>query len=162
MKRLAALIIFTLITEIIISQELNLGLEFAGGVSPGNASIAAMGPIIEYRLFKSVISINSGVIFHVNKNESLVTLPMGLKFNFGDQVRLCPTVGGFIRSNSNYGWSAGIIIDYPIKKGLFIFLKGEYNKDYWKDEFPTHNGPGEYTAKELSYWFGIGIKKNLL
>lgn len=152
-----------LMARISIAQELNVGVEFAGGMRASEATIFSLGPIIEFRPDKSMFSINSGILFDFYEDETLATIPLSLKFIIGKTLRICPTAGGFIRSNSNYGWTSGIIIDYCIKERLFVFLKGEYNRDYWRDEAPTHLGETiKYTNDESSYWFGIGIKKNIL
>ena len=163
MMRVLILISTLLISTVSFTQELNIGLEFTGGPKASEAKIVALGPIIEYRPVKSLVSINSGIIFLVYRNESLVTLPLSLKFIFGNTVRFCPSIGGFVRANKNYGFSTGVVIDYKIKKKLFLFIKGEYNQDYWKDEVLNHHG-GTYETKNKgsSYWFGIGIKMNLL
>ena len=161
--RVITLILILFISGISYGQELNIGIEFTGGPRLNEANVIALGPIIEYRLRESVVSINSGIIFHVYKNESLITLPIGLKFILGNTVRFCPIIGGFLRSNSNYGFSAGVVIDYEIKKRLYLFIKGEYDQDYWNEESLSYFG-GVYESKHIgsSYWFGIGIKKNIL
>jgi len=161
--RVVIFILALFISKIFIAQELNIGVEFTGGPKASEAKIVALGPIIEYRPVKSIVSINSGIIVFVYKNQSLVTIPLSLKFIIGNTVRFCPSIGGFLRANKNFGYSAGVVIDYKIKKRLFLYLKGEFNQDYWKDEVYSHNG-GTFDINKIgySYWIGIGIKKNIL
>jgi len=161
--RVVVLILTLFISKTFFGQELNIGLEFTGGPRASEARVVSVGPIIEYRPVKSLVSINSGIILYVYKNESLVTIPLSLKFIIGNTIRFCPSIGGFLRTNKNFGYSAGLVIDYEIKKRLFLFLKGEFNQDYWKENSYSHfGGTGEITKSGYSYWIGIGIKKNIL
>jgi hypothetical protein len=158
----AIIIVFLLTAGISTAQELNVGVEFAGGSKTNNSNIFALGPIIEYRLTESILSFNSGVLFLFTKGESVITLPLNLKFIIGNKIRFCPTVGGFIRSNKNYGWSTGLELDFRIKKKFILFAKGEYTKDYYKEEIPTHfGGTNEVTSSGSLFWYGAGIKINI-
>ncbi len=157
------IIVFLLIGRITTAQELNVGLEFTGGPKTNDSRIFSLGPTIEYRLKESIISINSGILFLVNKNEALVTFPVFIKFIIGKKFRVCPNAGGFVRSNKNYGWSSGLELDYRIKSQFILFVKGEYNQDYYKDEIPLHNGGSNETISTGStVWLGLGIKINVL
>ncbi|MBN2215300.1 MAG: hypothetical protein JW723_13765 [Bacteroidales bacterium] len=86
---------------------------------------------------------------------SLVLISSGIF----SQERFCPTFGLFVRTNANYGWSAGMMIEMKIKEKLHLFARGDYNKDYWKSETPRHD---EYTDTGSVIWISFGIKKNIL
>lgn len=145
------------------AQDLNVGLELCGGPNVNDRNIISLGPIIEYRPVASFVSLNSGLLFLLTKDKAILTIPLSLKFIIGDKIRFCPAIGGFYRTNNNYGWSTAIIIDYEIKKKLFLYVKGEYNRDYWKEEAPSQfGGTYEYTNNGASFWFGVGLKKNIL
>ena len=162
MLKLVVIILLFPLAFVSYAQELNVGLEFTGGPTPGDAYIVAMGPVIEFRPHHSFVSINSGLTFLVYKNESLLTIPLTLKAIIGNKFRFCPTLGGFIRANGNVGYSVGVHLDYQVKENLFIYLKGEYNRDYWKEEVPSHNwGTSEITRHGSSFWIGIGLRVNL-
>jgi len=157
------IILFLFVAGFSSAQELNLGLELRGGPNINNGNILSLGPIIEYRPLNSFVSINSGVLFLLTKHKSIFNFPLSLKFIIGDKVKFCPSIGGFYRTNNNYGWSSGIIIDYKIKNKLTVFIMGEYNMDYWKAQAPTHlGGAYEYNKSGSSFWIGVGIKKNIL
>lgn len=161
--KLAILIVLLFIGGLTSAQELNIGLELAGGPESINSTVFSLGPTIEYRLKESRISFNSGVLFLFSKYGALLTFPVNIKFIIGNKFRICPTTGGFIRSNKNYGWTLGLELDYKIKNRLIIFVKGDFNRDYYKVEIPNHFGENsETTNSESSFWFGLGIKINIL
>jgi hypothetical protein len=101
------IIILLLSAGMTVAQELNLGLEIGSGPKSKNSTIFSLGPRIEYRLKGSIISLNTGVLYLFTKDVSILTFPANIKFIIGNKFRICPTVGGFIRSNKNHGWTLG-------------------------------------------------------
>ena len=159
------LILVTLISSYSysFSQELNIGGTIGAGPKNNDFRIVTFGGTIEYRPVKSIVSLNTDPILLFNSKDLILTFPLYLKLIIGNKIRFCPTFGGFIRTNSNYGWTAGLSIEYKIKEKLFLYVKGDYNMDYWKADAPTHFGSSyEYTKRSSSIWISLGIKKNVL
>lgn len=146
-----------------VAQELNVGVEFTGGPKLSEAKVVAMGPTIEFRPAHSWISFNSGFNYYVYKDQSLLSVPLSLKVGFGKAIRYCASFGGFTRSNGNYGYLGGISIDYQVARKVIFYLKGEFDQDYWKEEMKASpGGATQKTHNESSYWFGVGLKMNVL
>jgi hypothetical protein len=145
------------------SQELNLGGLTGIGYLSENELFYNLGAVVEFRPYKAFFSINGEFDFIVFQNEYLLTHPLYLKFIIGRNFRFCPTIGGFFRSNSKYGWLAGAEFDYCFKNKITIFLKTDLMQDYYKEDLPTHQGETySQTTHETSYWLSVGIKKNFL
>jgi len=146
------------------SQELNIG-GFLGAPYQKdlNSFYPFVGPEIEFRPENSILSLTINPYLIFPDKETIATFPFYLKFILGKKIRFCPSFGGFIRTNSNYGWIAGLNIEYMIKERLIIYLKSDYYCDYYEYEYPTHFGDHKTrTDKEHSFWFSLGIKKNIL
>ncbi len=138
---------------------MNLGGSIGSELLRDNYTIFNAAGIAEFRAYKSLISFNFNPSLSIFENQLILTTPLYLKFLIGDKIRLCPTFGLFIRSNANYGWSTGIMIEMKVKEKLYLFAKGDYNKNYWKSETPRHY---EYTDSGSIIWISVGIKKNIL
>ena len=159
------LIIVTLISSYSysFSQELNIGGTIGAGPKNNDFRIVTLGATVEYMPVKSIVSLNTDPVFLFDSKDLMLTVPLYLKLIIGKKIRFCPAFGGFIRTNSNYGWTAGLSIEYKIKEKLLLFVKGDYNMDYWKAEAPTHFGSSyEYIDSGSSIWISLGIKKNIL
>jgi len=145
------------------SQELIIGGTIGTGPKSNDFRIVTFGGTVEYRPVKSIISLNTDPILLFDSKDLMLTVPLYLKLIIGNKIRFCPTFGGFIRTNSNYGWTTGLGIEYKIKEKILLFVKGDYNIDYWKAEAPTHFGSSyEYIDSGSSIWISFGIKKNIL
>ncbi len=160
--KLITLVFLFFISTFLYSQELNVG----GFTGTGKGIVAinslTLGGTLEYRPEKAFFAINTSPFILVSNNEANVTIPLSLKLIIGNKIRLCPTAGGFIRTNSNYGLLAGLEVDYRLKEKLFPFVKGEYAVEYYKATAPSHFGPSyEYLSYEKSKWISIGFKVNL-
>lgn len=154
---------FILFSLFSFSQELNFGGIIGTGPKINKLNILTFGGTIEYRPNKALISLNSDPILLVYNKEIMLTVPLYLKLIIGNKIRFCPTIGGFVRTNANFGLITGLNIDYKINKKLLIFVKGDFTIDYWKDEAPSHFGSSyEYTNSDSSIWISLGIKKNIL
>lgn len=145
------------------SQELNIG-GFAGiGPKTLNTRIIVFGGSVEFWPIKARVSLNADPFLVILPDETLLTTPVYLKLILGDKVRFCPAFGGFIRTNANYGWKAGLSLECKIRKSLTLFGMADYYKDFYKTEAPNHFGSGSYyTDSGSSFWISIGIKKNIL
>ncbi len=138
---------------------------YGGTVGTGfikDTKIITFGGALEFKPQKVLLSINSDpFILLTDKRNLIFTVPIYLKIILGNKLRVCPLVGGFVRTNSNYGINAGLDIEYKIKENLLIFFKGECYKDFWKAEHPAHFGiPSyEYVDSDYSIWISLGIKK---
>lgn len=57
----------------------------------------------------------------------------------------------------------GLNLEYYINEDIFVYLKGDFVKDYFKSEFQTHFGKrGVITNTKNSFWISLVIKKNFL
>ena len=108
------------------SQELNVGGII--GVEPKivDSRIVSFGGAIEYRPVKSIVSLNTDPVLLLCCKNAIFSFPLYLKFIIGNKIRFYPNFGGFIRTNSNYGWSAGLSLEYIVKEKLLLFVKGDY------------------------------------
>ena len=145
------------------AQELNVGGFAGAGPWTWGVNIGAMGGTVEYRPAKAIFSINAEPYLLFNTTDLLFTAPLYLKFIIGNRFRFCPTVGGFWRSNKNFGWSAGLNLEFGLKRGIFLFLRGDSNKDYYKTKYPDHFGES-YPITESGYtlWMNVGVKINIM
>ena len=112
---------------------------------------------------KSIVSLNSGVDIIAGKANPVVSFPLFLKFIIGNQMRVCPIGGGYLRTNDHYGWSAGLNLEYRIGERLFVYSGADYNCDYWKVRIPSHSGAeGNSIENGSIIWIHFGLKKNIL
>lgn len=156
----------------VISQDFYLG-GYAGAslnkALASNYNAFQLSGMAEYRPLKSLISINADPSVYLQKNNFLISLPVYFKVILSAQsfnpdinyvgLRVSPYSGAFVRSNSNYGWLAGISVEYPFKRRLFVFGRWDYYKDYWTVITPRRN---EITESDGSFWLQFGIKRNIL
>jgi hypothetical protein len=146
------------------SQELNIGGFFG---APYQKDLYDFYPLvgaeIEFQPDNSILSLTTNPYVIFPEEETIFTFPLYLKFIIGNKFRVNPGFGGFIRTNSNYGWIVGLNLEYMFNDRLIIYLKSDYYTDYYEYEYPTHFGDHKTkTDKEHSYWFSMGIKKNIL
>ncbi len=145
------------------SQELNIGAFAGAGTKTINSRVVAFGGTVEFRPIEARVSFNADPFLVILPDETLLTTPVYLKIIIGDKIRFCPSFGGFIRTNANYGWKAGLSLDFKIRKSLALFGMADYYKDFYKTEAPNHFGSGTfYTDSGSSFWIIIGVKKNIL
>ena len=151
-------IISLLFTNCLFAQELSIG--GVVGAGPLNEkSLFSFGTAVEYRPLKSIMSVNLDPFVVISEGKVILTTPLYLKFIIGKKVRFCPSFGGFIRTNAKYGWLGGLCVELCLKKSVLLFVKGDYYKDFWKAEHPTHNGStGEYIENNSTYWISAGFK----
>jgi hypothetical protein len=142
----------------LFSQELSVGGAIGSG--PLNErSLFTLGAAVEYRPLKSMVSFNIDPFLVITDGELVLTGPLYLKFSIGNKIRFCPAFGGFFRTNGNYGWMAGLAVELSLNNSVRIFVKGDYYKDYWKAEYPSHFGANiEYIDHASSYWISAGCK----
>jgi hypothetical protein len=158
------LLILSIISIILISsysysQEFNLGANVGTELIHDNFNVVFIGGSSEYRPLKSLITFNFDPYILYTEKKLILTSPLYIKFIIGNKIRFCPTLGTFIRTNSNYGLSIGMMFEIKANEKLNLFAKGEYNKDYWKSESPRHD---KYISTDSSIWLTIGVKKNIL
>lgn len=141
------------------SQELNFGGTL--GMSTAENKMT-LGGSVEYRPNKSMFSINTDSFLLINDSKAIVTLPLYLKLIIGNSIKLCPNLGAFLRTNSNYGWTTGLSIEYNLSEKLVVLAKGDYMTDFYKSTYPDHfGGSYESLTSDTSLLFSIGIKKNI-
>jgi hypothetical protein len=157
--RTSLILSIVLISSYSYSQEFNLGGYVGTELIHDNHNIVSFAGTAEFRPFKSPITFNFDPSLFYVENKLILTSPLYFKFIIGEKIRFCPTFGLFIRTNANYGWSTGIMVEIKVKEKLNIFAKGDYNKDYWKSESPKHD---EYVDTGSVIWLSFGIKKNIL
>ncbi len=145
------------------AQELNVG-GFAGtGPWTWGVSGGVLGGAVEFRPGQAIFSINTEPNIIFNSEDLFFTAPLYMKFILGNRFRFCPTMGGFWRSNGNFGWSAGLNLEFGLKDRLVLFFRGDLNKDYYQTKYPDHFG-GSYPVTESGYtvWTNVGLKVNIL
>ena len=157
------LLMFLLLSASGHSQELNIGGFAGNGPVIDGFYVGTIGGTVEYKPSKAILSFNAEPYLLTNFSEVLITFPLFLKFIIGNRFRVCPTGGGLVRTNGNLGWSAGLNFEYGIRENTFLFLRGDFNRDYRKADYPAHFG-GSYTDWEevSTVWLSAGIKFNLL
>lgn len=146
------------------SQDLYVGGSFGVGLTSGEKPFT-LAPTIEFSPSKASFSVNSEVQFLLTGESTIVTIPFYLKVILGKRFQVNPTFGAFVRTteNNNYGWTAGLSLEYKIKSRLLLFLKGDFYKDYWKESNQSPGGSHyTYTESGSSVWIAIGIKRNLI
>ena len=141
-----------------IAQELNIGGGIGTDLKYANELFFLDG-IIEYRPGNSLFSVLSGPQLIIASNKVILSAPLELRFIFGKQIRIGPSFGIIIRSNSNFGWTGNIICEYKTNKDLFFFLKGSCDRESYKDE--TARGD-EIRSTVGVFWLSLGVKKNLV
>jgi hypothetical protein len=159
MKYLLVLFI-SLISTIGFSQELNVGVELGQVV---NYKTPTVGASIEYRPYKSMVSINANPYLLMGSNHNpILTLPLYLKFNFGKRIKVCPDLGAYIRSIGNHGLITGLTLEYNILDNFWVYTNGSYMTENYKQIRPgKFGGSNEYWSSESLYMFSIGVKKNI-
>jgi len=158
-----AFILFLLIFahNICSSQEFSIGGTFgtsADYAAEGEDQFFIISGLAEYRPYRSLFSINTEPGLIVANEKLIFSAPLYAKMIIGDKLRFAPATGVFIRTNSKYGWMAGLSLEYILENKLGIFLKGDYYMDYWQDITPRQN---EFVNSDGSLWISIGMKKNI-
>ena len=160
-KKTLLIIIQILIVTISFAQEFNVGGNIGFGLID-KSNKPFLGGSIEYRMSTSLISFNSDPFILISDKKVILTEPIYIKFIIGKKVRICPDFGGFIRTNSHYGWLSGLVLEYKIKEKLILDLRGDYYKDYWKSEIPSHFGSTQLEKNsEGSFLISFGIKRRI-
>lgn len=159
MKKLILLLFLLISSQIYSQQQFNIGAELGDVFLKGDYKNIGFGGEIEYKPRLALISFNFDPILNIPDKNLIFTLPIYLRFIIGNKIKFCPEVGVFYRSNRNYGWTTGLIIEMMIKDRLYVFVKGDYYRDYWKAVGPYNY---QYLDHASSGWISIGIKKNIL
>jgi len=86
-----------------------------------------------------------------------------LKYAFGKQLRLAPTIGYFNRTHNDFedrGLVIGTLLEYQFDDDNVLFLKNDLAIEK-KETFRTTPGGGNssYIKNQPSYWFAIGIRQ---
>jgi len=163
--KIILVLIATLIFSYTYSQELNIGGTIGFGTEPKTLDLGTktVGGSFEFRPLESILSLNVDPFLTFIPNKIILTTPVYFKFILGNKLRICPAIGGFIRTNANYGWKTGVNIEFDIYKSIFLFVTNDYYIDYYKNDTPDHFGSSSsYTDRTSSYWFSLGMKKNIL
>jgi len=92
----------------------------------------------------------------------ILTIPLYLKIIIGNKFRVCPTFGGFVRTNDNLGYMAGINFEMVVKERLIIFAKADYMWDYWDKWNNRFGGSTNYETSSSTIWISLGIKRKIL
>ena len=148
----------------LFSQEINIGAGVGSGLAD-NFKVLTYNLNFEYKPERLDISLNFDPVIYSGNNRSILTTPMYIKAIVGNKLKVCPSIGGFVRfidGDNNYGWLVGLGLELPL--GHFQpYFKAEYDMDYWKSEHPLHSGGVIYeTQKSPSAWLSVGLKYRLL
>jgi hypothetical protein len=165
--RLRLILLFSLIICSCYSQEINLGASIGSNLA-NEFHVFTLSGLIEYSPKHAIFSIETDpTLLYSNtysaNNKVILSMPLYLKYRIGNKFRVCPNIGGFIRTNGNYGLKTGLSAEYKIRKQLIAFIKADYNKDFFKAEAPSHFGTSqEYVGSDHSFWISTGILIGLL
>ena len=142
------------------SQQLNLGANIG---SVDGCSIKTVGATIEFRPSKSFFTINSAPFLFMNDRNPVVTLPLSIKFFIGNKIRVCPSYGLFLRTNSNFGYNAGLSLEGDLGEKLIVFAKGDYIINCYKDTIPNKFGGRslEVPSSRVGYMYSLGLMKRI-
>lgn len=148
----------------LFSQEINIGAGVGSGLGD-NLKVLTYNLNIEYKPAKLGVSLNFDPVIYSGNDVSILTTPLSLKAIVGNKLKICPSVGGFVRfidGDQNYGWLAGLGLELLL--GHFRpYFKAEYDMNYWKSEHPLHSGGVMYeTQKSPSAWLSLGLKYRIL
>ncbi len=139
------------------AKELNTGLNSGAGLIAGE-TLLTFGANLEYKPKYALFSINTDPFIFIIDKKAVFTAPLCLKFNFGNKFKICPSVGGFIRTIKSYGWLTGLQFEYNVYEKITLFSKNELYVDYWKDYFPNHfGGVSTYTEHGYSILLSLGL-----
>ncbi len=157
--KIILIIAFCLISTLSFAQEINLG----GGLgSDKEFNFIGLHSYIELRPDKSLFSLNIDPSFHTAKSSSFFTIPVYLKMIIGNKLRVCPSIGAFVRTNSNSGWLTNLNLEFLTSEKTIILAQFSLTTDYTKIDRRS-SGSALYTEKESSkwIWFNVGIKRSL-
>lgn len=153
-------LLFSVSSLNVIGQAINAG--FNVGLFPTLKNTYSSGINLEYRPKNAFFSLNTDPFILFNKRDLLFSEPIYLKFVIGKKFRVCPSIGGFLRSNRRYGWLVGLQLEYVIKDKFILFSKNEMYADYWKDKWYNHFGGSTiYINNSKSILVSVGIKMRL-
>lgn len=162
MKRMLLGLFLLLFAFLSFSQKLNVGGVVGLGLVEKDTRIINSGLMLEYTFNEALFSLNTEFLILFIEKKPIMTFPFYLKVLIGNKFKFSPIIGGFIRTNSNYGWIFGLSVEYELEPRLSIFLKGDYYIDYRKEYYPTHFGDSyPYIEKYKSIWINIGVKYKL-
>ena len=131
-----------------------------GGWRTGLFSI---GPSLEFNPKMSIFSICTEVNYWNYDNQNAIMIPLYLKFFLGDKIRIGPAGGGFLKSNSHYGWLAGVHFDTRLRNRLRLFAKTEAISEKWKyDSSDKWGNPIVLHSGMFYLTVCFGVKYNLL
>ncbi len=139
-------------------QEINAGINI-GFIPNQNTFYPSCGLNLEFKPKNSIFSINTDPFILLNNKKLVFSEPVYFKFIFGNKLRICPSIGGFYRTNKSYGWLLGLNLEYVLKNSFILFSKNECYKDYRKDFWPDHfGGSAIYINQSYSLLFSLGLK----
>lgn len=143
------------------ATELNAGLNSGAGIISGE-TVLTFGANLEYKPKNALFSFSTDPFVFILDKKVVFTAPLYLKFIFGDKFKICPSVGGFIRTIKSYGWLTGLHCEYIVDEKFTLFSKNELYIDYWKDYYPSHfGGISTYTEHGFSILLSLGLKINM-
>lgn len=153
------LLLLFITSSIYSQQQLNIGAQLGNVFIKGDSKNIGLGGEIAYKPRLALISFNFDPILLIPNKNLVLTLPVYLRFIIGNKIRFCPEVGGFWRTNGNFGWTTGLHLEMVVKERLYVFVRGDYFRDYWKAIGPDNNQYLDYGSSVL---ISIGIEKNIL
>ena len=151
------------------AQELNIGsnlgykfIKESQAIYRNEKNSMTFSGMLEFRPTHTIFSVNSEVRCLFEK-ETIVQFPVYLKFIVGNKIRVCPSLGGFIGSNGNYGIQLGLNLEVPVSEKAIIYSRYEIYSEMYDESIPSHFGKDSKSkAARGANWVGIDIKYNLL
>ena len=151
MKKLTVIVFcLVIVTTICKGQKLSIGgglLYTIESYSPSiyESRIGVEG-IFEIQPFHFglVASFAPNLIFNDNEYHTLFSLPIELKWVFGDRYKIYPTIGYLLRTPSFSGVSAGLGLEFELNKFLYTGIKCNRIAGIYRNENLLAHG-------ELSY-----------
>lgn len=151
-------------------QELNTGISVGLNyisddeeIVPDEKNSETIAAIVEYRPDKAFFSLTTEARFIFAEDKTVVNFPLSFKFVLGNKIRVCPSLGAFINTNSHYGGLLGLNAELHFDNEIAVFAKYEFYREYYKEDIHTTIGSiEEETTYRRAQWIGIGVKYNLL
>lgn len=106
-----------------------------------------------------VAEISPNLILNDDNYNVLFSLPVEVKWYFGNELKFYPSIGYLLRNQHFSGYSAGIGFEYVLKKGLkigidFSTIRGKYRPTNTRSDLINHAEAsaqlGVYFLKEIN------------
>ncbi len=168
MKKQIMIMVLVTFSWNIFSQSMDIGGSI-GTISnsiyqPDLFSILTFSANLEFRPSHALFSLQTSptLVTERDFSGSLGRFPLYVKFIIGKQFRICPYFAAYIQTDSNYGYMAGLNLEWNFLKNVSCFVRGDYGLYCYKLEMPSRFG-GYNTVRfsDPSITMSFGIMRNI-